>query len=145
MNDSADLHSNNALQCLEHCTRPKPIQGIGPFRPFAQVHRIVVSVGEPESNGKPSGRVEAQRVDQLFPEESHRGRTQDDDPLIVQPDNPLVRTEIEQFCEVEDFVIGRFVAAWLRLHDTPILRLNRESRRILEPEPGTTRGNATPS
>jgi hypothetical protein len=140
MNDPADLHSNDALQCLEHCTRPKPIQWIGPFRPFAQVHRIVVSVGEPESNRKPSGCVEAQRVDQLFAEESHRGRTQDDDPLIVQPDNPLVRTEIEQFCDVEDFVIGRFVASWLRLHDTPILRLNCESRRILQPNPRARQG-----
>ena len=52
--------------------------------------------------------------------------------MIIQPDNPLIRTEIEQFCEVQVFVMGRFVAAWLRLHDTPILRLNRESRRILE-------------
>ena len=46
----ANLRSNDALQCLEHRTRPKPIHRVGPFRPFPQVHRIVVSVGEPESN-----------------------------------------------------------------------------------------------
>ena len=112
----ANIHSNDALQCLEHRTRLKPIHGIGPSRPFAEVHRIVVSIGEPESNRHPSGGLEAQRVYQLFAKKSHRRRTQDDDPLIVQPDNPLIRTEIEQFCEVQVFVMGRFVRTWLRLH-----------------------------
>lgn len=51
----------------------------------------------------------------------------------MQPDNPLIRTEIQQFCEVQVLGIERVVATWPRLHDTPILRLNRESRRILEP------------
>jgi hypothetical protein len=31
----------------------------------------------------------------------------------------LIRTEIQQFCEVQGFGIGRVVATWLRLHDTP--------------------------
>jgi hypothetical protein len=127
-----NLNANDAFQRLEHCTRPKSIHRVGPLRPFPQVHRIVISVGEPEANRYPSGGLEAQRVDQLFAKESHRRRTQDDDPLIVQADNPLIRTEIEQFCEVQVLVIGRFVTAGLRLHDTPILRLNRESRRIRE-------------
>ena len=92
----------------------------------------MVSVGEPEPNRYPSGCLEAQRVDQLFAKESHRRRADDDDTLIVQPDNPLIRTKIEQFCEVQVFVSRRLVPAWLRLHDTLILRLNRESWPILE-------------
>ena len=36
----ANLHSNDALQCLEHRTGAKPIHRVRPFRPFAQCNMI---------------------------------------------------------------------------------------------------------
>ena len=128
----ANVYSNDSFQRLEHCTCPEAVHRVGPLRSFPQVHRIVVSVGEPEPNRYPSGCLEAQRVDQLFAKQSHRRRADNDDTLIVQPDNSLIRPKIEEFCEVQVFVSGRLVPAWLRLHDTLILRLNRESWPILE-------------
>ena len=61
----------------------------------------MVSVGEPESNRDASGGFEAQRVDQLFAQQSHRRRAQDDDTLLVQPDDALIRPKVEQFCEMQ--------------------------------------------
>src|SRR5688572_24725275 len=98
---AANLGADDALQRLKHRTIPNSIQWIRPRRPLTQVHRIVVSVGEPESNRDPPGCLETQRVDQLLAEEAHRRRAQDDDPLLVQSDNPLVWTKVEQFCEVQ--------------------------------------------
>ena len=126
MHELADDGANNPLEGLEHRARPHSLNGIGPVRVFAEIHRVVISVGEPEPNRYPPGRLETQRIDQLFAKESHRRRADDDDTLIVQPDNPLVRPKIEQFCEVQVVVSGPFVPAWLGLHDTAILWL--ESR-----------------
>jgi hypothetical protein len=124
---AANLRTNDAFQGLKHRTRPKAIHGVRPRRPFAQVHGIVVSIGKPEANRQPPGCLEAQRIDQLFAKESHRRRTQNDDTLIVKPDNSLIRTEIEQFREVQVVVIRRGVATRLRLHDTPILLVARSA------------------
>ena len=129
---AANLYSNDTFQRLKHRTCRESVHWVGPRRSFPEVDRIVVSVGEPEPYRDSSGCFEAQRVDQLFAKEPHRRRAEDDDTLIVEPENPLIRTKIEQFCEVQVFVSGRLVPAWLRLHDTPILRLNRESWPILE-------------
>jgi hypothetical protein len=135
MPHAANVYSNDPFERLEHRTCPESVHRVRPLRSFPQVHRIVVSVGEPEPNRYPPGSLETQRIDQLFAKKSHRRRADDDDTLIVQSDNPLIRPKIEQFCEVQVFVSGRFVPASLRLHDTPILRLNRESGPLLEIQP----------
>jgi hypothetical protein len=61
----------------------------------------VVPVSEPESNRYSSGGLETERIDQLFAEKSHRCRTEDDDALLVQPDDPLIWTKVEQFCQMQ--------------------------------------------
>ena len=43
----------------------------------------------------------AERVDELLAQQAHRRRAQDDDALLVQPDDALIRPEIEQLGEVE--------------------------------------------
>ena len=55
----------------------------------------------------------------LLAKKSHRRRAENDDTLLVQADDPLIRTKIEQFCEVQIFAVRRLVPARLRLHDTP--------------------------
>ena len=96
-----DLRANDAFERVKHRAGPNALDRIGPVRSLAQVDRVVIAVGEPESNRHASGRLESQRVDQLLPQKSHRRRAENDDTLLVQPDDPLIRPEIEQFCEVQ--------------------------------------------
>ena len=110
MIEPVNLHANDAFQCLKHRSGANPIERIGPLRAFSQVHGIVVSIGEAESDRNPSGCVETQRVDQLLAEQPHGGCTEDDNPLLVQSDDPLVRTKIEQFREVQVPSFRRVVA-----------------------------------
>ena len=42
-------------------------------------------------------------VDQLFSQQSHRRRAQDHHALLMEPDNALVRTKVEQFGELKRF------------------------------------------
>jgi hypothetical protein len=106
----ANLGTNDAFEGLKHRTIPNSVHWTRPLRPLAQVHRIVISVGEPESNRDPSGSLKAQRIDQLFAEEAHGRRAQNDDSLLVQSDNPLIGPKVEQFCEVQVPALRRVVA-----------------------------------
>ena len=112
----ANVRANDTFEGLKHRTRPNSVQRIRPLRPLTQVHCIVISVGKPESNRYPFGRLEAQSIDQLFAEESHGGRAEDDHALLVQSDNPLIRPKVEQFCEVEILALRRGVATGVSLH-----------------------------
>ena len=106
----ANLRTNDAFQSLKQRTVPNAVQRIRPLRPLTQIHRIVVSVGKPESDRDPPGCLEAQRIDQLFAEEAHSRRAQDDDSLLVESDNPLIRPKVEQFCKVQVPAFRRVVA-----------------------------------
>ena len=67
MLDLADLCANNTFEGVKHGTRPNSFYGISPVGALAEVHRVVIPVGEPEPNRYASGRLEAQRIDQLLP------------------------------------------------------------------------------
>ena len=67
----------------EHCAGANALDWIGPVRSLAEVDRVMVSIGIAESNRHASRRVESNGIDQLFAQQSHRCRTQDDDPLVV--------------------------------------------------------------
>ena len=125
MLDPGDLRANDAFECVKHRAGSNALDRIGPVRSLAEVHRVVVSVGVPESNRHASGRFESKGIDQLFPQQSHGRRTQDDDTLLVQPDDALIGAKIQQFREMRVGWGGIVVAARLRLHDTAIVRLER--------------------
>ena len=42
-----------------------------------------------------------ERVDELLSQQAHRGRAQDDDALLVQPDDALIGPEIEELGELQ--------------------------------------------
>ena len=75
----------------------------------------MIPLREPEPNRHASGGLQAQRIDQLLPQQTHRRRAENDDPLLVQADDSLIRPEIEEFCEVQVLPIRRVVATRLRL------------------------------
>jgi hypothetical protein len=107
---SGELRSTDAFEGVEHRARSNSLERIRPPRPLAQVHRIVVPVGEPQSNRYPPGRLEAQGINQLLAQEPHGGRAENDDALLVQSDDPLIGPKVEQFCEVQVLTLWRVVA-----------------------------------
>jgi hypothetical protein len=96
---------------LKRCPGANAVQRIRPLRALSQVHGIVVSICEAESNRNPAGCLETQRVDQLLAEQAHSRGTEDDHALLMQSDDPLVGPKVEQFRKVKILALGRFVAA----------------------------------
>jgi nucleotide-binding universal stress UspA family protein len=90
-------------------------------RSLSKIHRVVVPVGESESQRKSLRRLHSQRIDQLLTKEAHRRRAQDYDSLFVQPNDTLIGPKIEHFGEMQIFVLRGCVATGLWLHDRSIL------------------------
>src|SRR6188472_500378 len=125
--DPGDLRANDAFESVKHRAGSNALDRIGPVRSLAEVDRVMVSVGVPKPNRHASGRCESKGIDQLFPQQSHGCRTQDDDTLLMQPDDPFIRAEVQQFREMR-ICWGRLViATWLRLHGSAIVRRERRS------------------
>jgi hypothetical protein len=70
----------------------------------------VVAVGESEPKEDAARRLEPQGVDELLAHQAHRGGAQDDDPLLVRPDDALIGAEVEQLGEMQ--IVARRVSAW---------------------------------
>ena len=93
--DLGDLGPHDAFKPVKDGTRPEPFQGVRPVGPVAQTHRIVVPVRIPKPQHQAPRGLESQRVDELLAQQAHGGRAQDDDPLLMQPDDALIWAEIE--------------------------------------------------
>jgi hypothetical protein len=83
MVQAANFGSNDAFESVQHRTCSNAVERIRPPRPLAQGHCIVVAIGEPESNRDPSGRFDAQGIDQLLAQESHSRCAENDHALLV--------------------------------------------------------------
>ena len=108
--DAPNIGADDAFQGVEHGAIAKTIDRIAPIRPRAQIDGVVIAIREPEPQQDTSGRLDPQRVDELLSHEAHRRRTEDHHALLVQPDDSLVRPEVEQFGEVKIVAVGRLVA-----------------------------------
>ena len=109
MFDPGDLGPDNPFKPVKYGTRPEAFQRVCPFGSVAQAHRIVVPVRVPEPQHQASRRLQSQRLNELLAQETHGGRAQDDDALLMEPDDPLIRTEIENLGEVEVLQIHRLM------------------------------------
>ena len=82
-----------------------PSSGLDQCGPIAQAHRIVIPVRKAKPHEQAAGRVRPQRVDQLLSQQSHRGRAEDDDALLVEPNDAFIRPKIEQFGELQTVIV----------------------------------------
>ena len=103
--------ANDAFQGMEHRPCAKAVLRVAPIRSRPQIDRVVVSVREPEPKQHAAGGLEPERVDELLSHETHRGRAEDDDSLLVQSNDPLIGPKIEQFGEVKIAAVRCVVAA----------------------------------
>jgi len=60
----------------------------------------VVPVCIPEAQEQSPRGLDAQRVDEFLAQEAHGRRAEDDDALLVQPDDALIGSEINELREV---------------------------------------------
>jgi hypothetical protein len=96
-----DVHADDPLERVQHGAGAQPLDGIRPVRAVAEVDGIVITIGKTEPEQQPSRGVHAERIHQLLAQQPHRRGAQDHDPLIVQPDHPLVGAEIHQLGQVQ--------------------------------------------
>ena len=95
---------SRSARCLPACGPSRryasPSTG-SPIRALPQIDGVVVTVREPEPHQEAPSRLEPERVDQFLSHQAHRGGAEDDDALLVEPDDALVGPEIEQFGELQ--------------------------------------------
>ena len=118
----AHVNPYDAFERLQHRAGTNTLERIGPLRSLSQIHCIVISVGESESQCQSFGRLDSQRIDQLLAKQAHRRGAENHDALFVQPNDALIRPKIEQFSQMQVLLFRRRVATGLRFHDTSILR-----------------------
>jgi hypothetical protein len=68
----------------------------------------VVTIREPKPHEQTACRLRTERVDQLLSQETHRRRAEDDDALLVEPDDALVGPEVQELGELQATVIHLF-------------------------------------
>ena len=105
--DFRDVSPHDAFESVKDRTRTEPFQGVRPVGPIAQTHRIVVPVRIPKPQHQTPGRLEPQGIDELLAQQAHGGRAEDDNPLLVEPDDALIRAEIEHLAEIQPLQIDR--------------------------------------
>jgi hypothetical protein len=102
--DGSENGPYDALERVHDCSSTKRLDGVSDRRgSAAQAHGVVIAIGESETKHQPTSRLDAECVDQLFSQQSHRRRAQDHDALVIEPDNALVRAKVEQFGELKRF------------------------------------------
>ena len=85
----------------------QPVEWIGPRGPIAQADRVVIAVGKTKPHEQAARGFGPQRVDQLLSQQAHRGRAEDDDALLVEPNDAFIRPKIEQFGELQTTIVHR--------------------------------------
>jgi hypothetical protein len=105
--DFGDVSPHDAFESVKDRTRTEPLQGVRPIGPIAQTHRIVVPVRVPKPQHQTPGRLKPQGINELFTQQAHCGCAQDDNALLVEPDDALIRAEIEHLAEIQPLQIDR--------------------------------------
>ena len=99
--DPDDLSAHDPFQPMEDSAGTKPFERIHPSGSVAQADSVVIPVRKAEPEHKTPRGLDAQCVNQLFAQQPHGRGTENDDALLVQPDDALIRTEIEHLGEIE--------------------------------------------
>ena len=102
-----DLGPHDALEPVKNGAGAQALERARPLRSVAQTHRIVVPVRVAKPQEQAPGRLEPQRIDELLAQQAHRRGAENDDPLLVQADDALIRTKVEDLAKMEVFQIDR--------------------------------------
>ena len=119
---------------MEHRAGAEAVHRTAPIRACPQIDGVVISVCEAEPKQDAARCVQPQRIDELLSHEAHRGRAEDDDALLVQPNDALIRPKIEQFGEVQRGAVAAYrrgvsgTSPYL-----PLYGVNSPPLRIVEP------------
>jgi hypothetical protein len=104
--DADHLGAHDAFERVQDGAGAEPLDGIAPLEALAQIDGVVVPVRIPEPDEEAPRQVPPEGVDQLLAQQSHCRRAEDDDALFVQTDDAEVRTEVEQFRQLQPVELG---------------------------------------
>ena len=102
-----EIGPHNAFECVNNRAGSQSVEWIGPVGTIAKADGVVVAVGKAKPHEKAARGFGPERVDQLFSQQAHRGRAEDDHPLLVEPNDTFIRPKVEQFDELQATVIHR--------------------------------------
>ena len=92
---------------MQHDAGPQPVERSRPVRAVAQADGVVIPVGVAEPQQQAPRRLESQRVDELLAQQAHRRRAEDDDALLVQPDDALIGPKVQELGQIVVLECGR--------------------------------------
>ena len=95
------VRTHDALQRVQDRARAETLERVAPLEPLAEIDGIVVAVGVPEPHQQAPGDVAPEGVDQLLAQQPHRRRAENHHALLVQPDDAEVRTEVQEFGQLQ--------------------------------------------
>src|SRR6185503_10569629 len=100
---ASGLDTEEALERVDACSRPAPVVLRFPFE--LRLHRLrhAIAVGEAELRQHGSRRGEAEVLDEVLSEESHRDRIEKESALSGEADQPAFGVELEELLVVEIF------------------------------------------
>src|SRR5690606_38148046 len=95
------LDANEPLQGVQTSARLPPLVRAGPWQPGLQVlgRAPAVRVAEPGENGACA--ADAERVDQLAPQQPECHRVEQQDALAGEPQDAAFRVDLQQFLQVQ--------------------------------------------
>jgi hypothetical protein len=67
----------------------------------------VIAICKAKAHQKAARGFGPEGVDQLFSQQAHRGRAEDDHSLLVEPNDAFIRSKVEQLDELQATVIHR--------------------------------------
>jgi hypothetical protein len=108
--NALNIRANDSLERMEQRAGTKALNGTTPFGACAQVDGVVIPVREPKPQQEATRRFGSQRVDEFLSHQTHGRCTEDDDTLLVQPNDTLIGPEVEQFGKVQIVTVWRMVA-----------------------------------
>jgi len=100
-----EIRPDDSFERVHDTAGPQPLDRIGPCALIPQADGVVVTVRKTEPHEQSAGRLGTERVDELFPQQTHGDGAQNDDSLLVESNDAFVRSEIEQLGELQTTVI----------------------------------------
>ncbi|HEY7191405.1 MAG TPA: hypothetical protein VH436_32865 [Vicinamibacterales bacterium] len=103
-----ELGAHNSFERVHDRPGPQPVQRIGPSSAIAKAHRVVIAIRETKPHEQAPRRFGPERIHQFLSQQAHGCRAKDDDSLLMEPDDALIRPKVEELGEVQATLVHPF-------------------------------------
>ena len=103
--DRCEIGADDAFQRVHDRAGTQSVDWTGPCGAIAQADRVVIPVRETKPHEEAASGVRPQRVDQLLSQQAHRGRTEDDHSLLVEPNDAFIGPKVEELGQLQTSIV----------------------------------------